>query len=155
MSELTEAVRHYLAWKSIHDERQVLNLDPFQSNQAATKQTQADETVANRIKETYIWLLVPEQSDPRDPKTLTWSESRLQIQEGLAVQASRKLKNDALLYTEFSAVLIQMELTKHNLWQGADHLSLRQLWEYLARYPYLARLRDQNVLLEAVHQGVG
>lgn len=155
LSELTEAVRQYLAWKSIHDERQVLNLDPFQSNQAATKQSQADETVANRIKETYIWLLVPEQTDPRDPKTLDWSESRLQIQEGLAVQASRKLKNDALLYTEFSAVLIQMELTKHNLWQGADHLSLRQLWEYLARYPYLARLRDQNVLLEAVRQGVG
>lgn len=155
LSELTEAVRQYLAWKSIHDERQVLNLDPFQSNQAATKQSQADETVANRIKETYIWLLVPEQTDPRDPKTLDWSESRLQIQDGLAVQASRKLKNDALLYTEFSAVLIQMELTKHNLWQGADHLSLRQLWEYLARYPYLARLRDQNVLLEAVRQGVG
>src|SRR5205814_22233 len=37
LKELQQAVRHYLAWKSIWDERDPLNLDPFQSRQAETK----------------------------------------------------------------------------------------------------------------------
>ncbi len=154
LTELEEAIRQYLAWQSINDEQQRLNLDAFQSSQAKTKMDQANTTVNNRIKETYIWLLAPEQPDPRDPQ-LEWSESRLQVQEALAVQASRKLRNDDQLITEFSAILIRMELDKFNLWQGADHLNLKQLWEYMARYPYLSRLKDQQVLLNAVRDGIG
>jgi uncharacterized protein len=154
LAELEESIRQFLAWKSIQAEQEQLNLDAFQRSQAKTKQEQADTTVASRIKETYIWLLVPEQPDPRQP-ALEWQESRLQVQEALAVQASRKLINDALLYTQFSAILIQMELDKFNLWQGANHLNLKQLWEYMARYPYLSRLRDQNVLLAAIRDGIG
>ncbi|MBW1961125.1 MAG: hypothetical protein JRJ04_06690 [Deltaproteobacteria bacterium] len=44
---------------------------------------QADETVKSRIKETYIWLLVPFQPDPREG--IQWQESRLQGQDALAV----------------------------------------------------------------------
>jgi len=34
-------------------------------------------------------------------------------------------------------------------------LSIRQLWEYLARYCYLPRLYDETVLLAAIKDGVG
>jgi predicted AAA+ superfamily ATPase len=45
LSELEQAVREYLAWKSIEDERETLNLDAFQANQARTKREQAEETI--------------------------------------------------------------------------------------------------------------
>lgn len=154
LAELEEAIQHYLAWKSIYDEREILNLDKFQESQAKTKRDDADKTVADRIKETYIWLLVPEQPDPRQPDLL-WQENRLQVQESPVKQASRKLVNDELLITQFSPIRVKLELDKFNLWQGADHLNLKQLWEYLARYPYLSRLRDEQVLLNAINQGVG
>jgi hypothetical protein len=154
LAELQEAIRQYLAWKSINDEKEQLNLDAFQRSQAKTKEEQAHTTVANRIKETYIWLLVPTQPDPRHPE-LEWEESRLQVQDALAIQASRKLKNDGQLVTDFSAILIRMEMDNYNLWQGADHLNLKQLWEYMTRYPYLSRLRDAQVLTQAVQDGVG
>src|SRR5690606_25497133 len=99
--DLEEAIRSYMAWKSIHEEKEQLNLDAFQSNQARTKYEDTDRTVAARILETYIWLLAPLQSDPGDSSSLLLEERRLQGQEALAVQASRRLVNDAYLYREF------------------------------------------------------
>ncbi len=154
LAELEEAIRQYLAWKSIDEEKETLNLDAFQSGQASTKKNQADETVAARIKETYSWLLVPFQSGPRNPDTLEIQESRLQVQDALAVQAGRKLKSDEGLITQFGAIRLRMALDQFNLWQGTDHVGLKQLWEYFARYPYLPRLKDQEVLVEAVKDGI-
>jgi predicted AAA+ superfamily ATPase len=153
--DLEEAIRSYLAWKSIHEEEERLNLDAFQRNQARTKHEDADRTVAARILETYIWLLSPLQPDPADATSLVLEERRLQGQEALAVQASRRLVNDAYLYREFGGLPLRMELDKFNLWGAGDHVTLRQLWDYFARYPYLSRLRDEQVLLAAVQDGIG
>src|SRR5690606_13128234 len=59
LGELEEGIRQYMAWKSIHEESDTLNLDAFQRNQAQSKHSAADETVAARIRETYVWLLAP------------------------------------------------------------------------------------------------
>ena len=74
LGELDQAVRQYLAWKSINEERVELNLDAFQENQAKTKLQQADDTVKQRMPETYLWLLVPGQSDPQSEPE--WQETR-------------------------------------------------------------------------------
>ena len=65
LEELDQAVRQYIAWDSIWDERETLNLDQFQTKQAETKRKNADETVDARIPETFQWLIVPGQSDPK------------------------------------------------------------------------------------------
>jgi predicted AAA+ superfamily ATPase len=155
LPELEQALRSYLAWKSIHEEADILDLSMFQRNQASVKHSDASKTVDARILESYVWLLVPGQSDPRDPSTLAFEEKRLQGQEPPAIQASRKLRNDALLYTEFGGRLLDMELNKYNLWGAGDHLPVKQLWEYFARYPYLSRLKDERVLREAIQNGIG
>src|SRR5690606_19975644 len=40
------------------------------------------------------------------------------------------------------------------LWRDQDHVGLKQLWEYFARYCYLPRLYDEDVLKQAVQDGV-
>ena len=65
LRELEQAVRQYLAWTSIWNDRVTLNLDQFQARQAETKRKTADETVDARIPETYQWLIVPGQPDPQ------------------------------------------------------------------------------------------
>jgi hypothetical protein len=47
-----------------------------------------------------------------------------------------------------------MELDKIPLWRG-DHVAVRQLIEDFARYVYLPRLRDPDVVLGAVRDGLG
>ena len=53
------AARSYLAWKSIWDEKEELNLDELSRRQAETQRDHFDETVNQRIGETFVWVLVP------------------------------------------------------------------------------------------------
>lgn len=152
---LAQALRSFLAWRSIRDEEEQLNLDAFQRNQARTKFEDANRTVDARILETFLWLLVPYQSDAADPMSLVLEERKLQGQEPLAVQAGKRLETDGTLYTKLAGSVLRMEMDKFNLWGQEESLRLRQLWEYFARYPYLPRLRDRQVLLAAVQDGVG
>ena len=149
--ELLQAVRQYLAWTSIWDEREQLNLDNFQTKQAETKCRNADETVKARIPETYQWLLVPDQPDPKaQPK---WIEVRQQGQESLANRASKKLTNDDLLLTQLGGTRLGFELDRVPLWRG-DHVSVRQLMDDFATYLYLPRLRSPDILIAAIRDGL-
>ena len=152
LQELDEAVRRYLAWESILDEREALDLSPHQVRQAETQRDAASGAVTARIPETYQWLLVPVQASPG--AAIEWSPIRLTGQDALAVRVSKKLKGDELLVTGFAATLLRMELDRVPLWRG-DHVSVQQLVEDFARFPYLPRLGDASVLLKAVGEGVG
>ncbi len=151
LADLEQAVRRYLAWKSIDRDHEVLNLDAFQGNQAKKKLTDSEETVRSRIPETYQWLLVPGQSETNGP--LEWQEVRQQGEEPLAIRAGKKLKSGELLMTEFSGIRLRMELDRVPLWWG-DHVSVKQLVEDFAQYLYLPRLKEPEVLLKAVRDGV-
>jgi predicted AAA+ superfamily ATPase len=151
LAELEQAARDYLAWNSIYGERETLNLDAFQANQAKTKRDQAEETMKARIPEAYQWLLVPGQPDPRGP--VEWRETRLQGQDSLAPRAARKLKSDSELMTQFGSALLRLELDRVPLWRG-DHVGVKQLVEDFAKYLYLPRLRSSDLLLAAIREGV-
>src|ERR1700687_805463 len=82
LQDLDEAVRRFLAWKSILEEKKALNLDPHQEQQAETQKQAADGAVTARLPETYQWLLVPEQANPQAP--ITWQAIRLSAGDALA-----------------------------------------------------------------------
>ena len=151
LAELDSAVRQYLAWKSIEDDRETLNLDGFQTRQATTRRESAEDAIKGRIPETYHWLLVPTQPDPKGP--VEWEEIRLQGSDTLAVRASKKLRNDALLVTKYGGTVLKIALDGIPLWRG-DHVSIKQLAEDFAQYLYLPRLKNTDVLLSAVSDGL-
>ena len=84
---------------------------------------------------------------------MQWQAFRLQGQDALAVRASRKLKNDELLIPKLAASRLRLELDNVPLWRG-DHVSIKQLAEDFARYLYLPRLRNAEVLVDAIRDGV-
>jgi predicted AAA+ superfamily ATPase len=151
VDELESAVRTYLAWKSIYEERESLNLDTFQTRQAETKMKDSFETVSRRIPETYVWLLVPVQGDPKGD--VEWREIRVASDERLALKASKKLVNDELLLKQFAGTRLRMELDRIPLWRG-NHVSVRQLIDDFASYVYLPRLKSEELLVEAIRDGV-
>jgi hypothetical protein len=155
LEELEQAARQYLAWKSIEDEQEILNLDAFQRNQVRTRREHTDGVIKARIPEAYCWLLVPESpEDEAAGAKVSWREIRLQpVQEALAVRASRKLENDGLLITKYAGTNLRLELDKVPLWRG-NWVSIKQLADDFAQYLYLPRLRDTEVLLAAVGEGV-
>jgi len=150
--DLEAAVCSYLAWDSIVAEKEELNLTPFQVRQAEMQRQAADTAVTARIPETYQWLLVPVQQTPQSP--IEWQAIRLSGQDALAVRASKKLKQDELLVTALGPTRLRMELDRVPLWRG-DHVSIRQLVEDFASYPYLPRLQSPEVLTRAIQDGLG
>jgi hypothetical protein len=152
LQDLDEAVRRYLAWESILLEQGTLDLSPHQVKQAETQRDSADGVVDSRIPEAYQWLLVPVQSSPQ--AAIEWQSFRLTGQGPLAERASKKLRNDALLYTSYAGTLLKMELDRVPLWRG-DHVAIQQLQEDYARYLYLPRLKQPEVLFRAIRDGLG
>lgn len=152
LQDLDEAVRKYLAWESILEEKETLDLSPHQVKQAETQKTAADGAVTVRLPETYQWLLVPVQESPQS--AVEWQASRLSGQEALAVRASKKLHKDELLLTSLGGSRLRMELDRTPLWRG-DHVSIKQLVDDFGRYLYLPRLKDSSVLLGAIRDGFG
>ncbi len=146
------ALREYLAWQSIHDEEEQLNLDAQQRKQVKSNLQRTDETVRIRLQETYSWLIVPMQPDPTG--AIEFQAHRLPGQDSFYDRASRKLRQSGLLIPQWSPDTLLLEMEQYNLWRDGAHVGLKQLWEYLARYCYLPRLYDQTVLLNAVRDGV-
>lgn len=151
LQDLDEAVRRYLAWRSILDEKETLNLDPHQVRQAETQQQAADSAVTARLPETYQWLLVPEQANPQ--AAITWQAVRLSGSESLAARASRKLRSDEALVLSLGSTILRKHLDGVPLWRG-EQVAVRQLVEDFARYLYLPRIAGPEVLVQAIRDGV-
>jgi predicted AAA+ superfamily ATPase len=151
LQDLDEAVRKFLAWESILDEKEKLDLSPHQVKQADTQKTAADGAVTARLPETYQWLLIPTQENPQAP--VAWQITRLSGQDALAERASKKLKNDELLVVTLAASRLRMEIDRVPLWRG-NHVAIRQLVDDFGRYLYLPRLQNTSVLLNAIRAGL-
>ena len=151
LQELDQAVRRLLAWESIVGEKEQLNLAPHQVRQADTQREAAATEMDSRIPETYRWLLVPGQATPQSE--VTWDALNLTGSDSLAVRAANKLKTQEGLVTGYAASLLRMELDRVPLWRQ-NHVSVAQLVEDFARYLYLPRLRDPQVLLRSITDGV-
>lgn len=152
LQDLDEAVRHFLAWESILADQVKLDLSPHQVKQAEAQRVSTDGTVTARLPETYQWLLVPVQASTQ--AAVKWEAFRLSGQGPMAERASKKLKNDALLFVSYAGTLLKMELDRVPLWRG-NHVAIKQLAEDFARYLYLPRLTETAVLSQAIRDGLG
>lgn len=151
LQELLEATRNYLAWQSIIDEYDQLNLTSSQVRQAKQQMESADSTVTARIPETYRWLLVPTQADPR--ATVTFQALQLQGNSSLAERASRRLIREELLVTTLGPNRLRLELDRIPLWRG-DHVPIAQVIDYFAQYLYLPRVSTPKVVIDSISNGL-
>lgn len=156
LQSLEDAARQHLAWQSILRDEEQLGLTSPQKRQVERKIEATAATVALRLPETFKWLLVPTQDVSQSP--LTWQPIRLTGQDPLAVRASKKLRSEEHLLTAFGASVLRMKLDGIPLWRNRedrhDDVSVRQLVEDFARYPYLPRLKNPTVLCSAMSDGI-
>jgi uncharacterized protein len=149
---LETRVRQFLAWSSIEGDVEALNLAPVVARQAETKRREAEGAVASQIGETWTWCLVPEQPDPLGE--VEWDELRVAGQDPLAIRASKKLVDEEHLMSLIGPGRLKMELDERALWRDKDHASIKQLWNDLCTYLYLPRLKNRDVYLRAIQEGI-
>ncbi len=118
--ELEAAVADYLAWTWVVRESGAtgLNLDYAQAARSEAKLADADRVVGDCLRQTYQWLLVPEQAEPTGP--ISWDPIRVEGQDGPAERASERLARDGYLYLSYPPTLLRQRLDRElaSLWRA-------------------------------------
>ena len=133
-------------------ETERLNLTQSDSALAKAKLAEANETVKTRLKEAWCYLLYPRQDGAE--ADVAWISGKVPARDGLLGRASKRLVDEEGLLPELGPARLDRELQRY-IWKGKDHLSLKDLREYLDRYTYLPRLKDRSVLVRTVATAIG
>ncbi len=147
-----DALRQLLAWQSIERDTEILNLDAHQLSQVNNALAQSEQTLKSRLPQAWCWLITPGQSEASEP--VAYEAQRLSARGNVYEAAANRLHRDAMLVKQLSPDVLLMELERV-LWPAdKPHLGIRQLWEFLTRYCYLPRIFDNEVLVNAIREGV-
>jgi hypothetical protein len=150
LQDLEDATRLHMAWSSIVNDDK-LDLTKTQTSQARGRQKEKQEAVSVLIRESWVWLLVPGQPDPRGQ--IEWMPTRLQGQESVIPRASKKLVHEEALITKIGPARLAIPL-KNYIFNQTNHVNTKRLWDYFASYLYFPRLRDKNVMAEGIRDGI-
>jgi hypothetical protein len=151
LDNLKDAVRSTIAWASILKDDKRLDLKTSDIALAGAKSAEAKETLNTRLRECWCYLIYPHQESAQ--AEVEWASGRVPGQDGLLARASKKLVSDEGLLPELGPTRLDRDLQRY-IWNGKPHLLLKDLWEYLNRYTYLPRLKNQAVLVKAVQAAV-
>ena len=153
LDDLRQGAAEALAWRSVAAEAEELGLGAQQATQARAKADESDQTLGRRLAEAYTWALVPVQPEPTGPVVL--EPLRVEGTDDLAARTARRLGDKGHLYSTYAPSLLRrlvLEGPLSSLWERG-HVSVDELWDAFARYPYLPRLRDREVLWRSVETG--
>jgi uncharacterized protein len=153
LGELEQAMRMYMAWRSVVQDQETLNLDAFQRRQAESKAAEWDKTVDARIGETWVWAMAPYQPDPQRPG-IEWSINRVSGQDPIAKRAGKRCESDEALLTQLGPGRLRKALDQYDLWRRQDHVEINQVLNDFATYLYLPRLRDRQLVIDAIRSAV-
>jgi hypothetical protein len=154
---LRDHLRRFLAWRSIVEEADQLNLDPHHQREAKKSRDEANERVNASIREVYRLLLVPmeDPEEPNGPSTVLWED------EGLSLAGSTfdKEIEKAVHAKEW---VIQKWAEDHLnpilvrwFWKPDQPTVLaKEVWLKTCRYLYLPRLKNAEVFTQTVREGI-
>jgi len=153
LEELKNAVKAYLAWKSIQEDKIILNLDAFQISIVEGNAKSAKDTIQLRLPETFIWILTPYLENTSGD--VQWDESKINgsAQEPLSSRVVKKLVTADLLKNDYASTLLKNELERIPLWRD-DYVLVKQLKEDFAKYLYLPKLISVELLKYSIESGV-
>lgn len=152
LESLRSAIRDHMAWSSIVDETEQLDLRHEQAQTARRRVDEEAKRVENQIPETWVWALAPRQSSGTEVSvsvTVNKTESK---ERRLAVRAAEKFVANGDLYDSvYAPQLIRGNLDRFlfSVW-NQGHISVDKLWDFHSSYLYLTRLRAMSVLLRGV-----
>lgn len=155
LARLRDCVRSSLAWASIVDDVAAgrLNIDQLQSKQAAKELESANEVLPRVARECYKWLLCPTQHSATEGRPSVEAFPLNTGGSSLGTEVQRVCEDNELVISTWSPIHLRTKLQE--LYWKADRPSVVAMafWEDSNRYLYLPRLRDRNVLSQAIIKG--
>ena len=151
MLQLKQETKLLLAWRSIQHDAATLTLDTAQKKETYEAITAAEKLINERIQEIWRYLIVPVQEGT---EPIQFSVTAVPEKTNPVTKAMHRLRYDELLVDALSPRILSMEMAHYNLWQGRNHITVRELWADYTRYVYLHRLKKRLVLEKALEAGI-
>ena len=152
VGEMLNAARVHLAWRSIVEGGDDLQLTAHQLRQAQTKLDDSKKQVESLIAETFTLVLTPAQLP--GTSEIVWQTSRAAGEDTIAVRASHKLRSEEKLISKYSGVRVRMDIDRGELWSDRGDLAVGELWSTYARFCHMPRLGSFEVMADALSGGV-
>jgi len=148
--EVEEALRTHMAWSQIVAGVREFDLTQSQAEYARRREAETRGVVDQRLSTAWMWAAHPEQEDGAKPSVV--SVIRADGEERrIAVRVGLRLGREGIVATATSPLQLALTFEKHlrSRW-NRGHISVGELWQYHLRYPYMPRLRDRSVLVDAI-----
>lgn len=148
---LRDHLLRHLAWQSIVDDADQLNLDKHHDKEAKKSLEEAGQRVDASIREAYRFLLVPGQ----EPDTLEtrWEDEALNLSSSYDKAIAQTTREKEWVIGAW-APLHLAELLKRWFWKDKPAVSAKKVWLDTCRYLYLPRLASDDVFLGTMRDGV-
>ena len=155
LSRLIDAARVALAWGSIVDDVKEgrLNIDLLQKKQAEKELQTAEDVLPRAARECYRWLVCPVQESPTDPKPTVEAFSVNTTGGSIGREIERVCIENELVITTWSPIHLRTKLKELYWKEGQTATGAMSFWEDSLRYLYLPRLKDREVLAQAIRNG--
>jgi hypothetical protein len=155
LARLRDCIRVALAWGSIVADVTAMRLvlDTLQVEQAKKELETAEGVLPRVARECYKWLLCPVQQSATESKPSVEAFPLNTSGAALGSEVQRVCVENELVITTWSPIHLRTKLTE--LYWKADKSAVGAMafWEDSTRYLYLSRLRDRDVLAQAIIKG--
>jgi uncharacterized protein len=155
LSRLNDAARVALAWGSIVDDVKEgrLNIDQLQKKQAEKELQSAEEVLPRAARECYKWLLCPLQETPTEAKPEVEAFPVNTTGGSVGKEMERVCVENELVITTWSPIHLRTKLKDLYWKEGQPVTGAMAFWEDTLRYLYLPRLKNRDVLAQAIRTG--
>jgi len=155
VSRLADAARVALAWGSIVDDVKDgrLNIDRLQETQAKKELETAEQVLPRAARECYKWLLCPLQETPTALKPTVEAFQVNTTGGSVGAEIERVCVENELVITTWSPIHLRAKLKELYWKDGKSTAGAMAFWEDTLRYFYLPRLKNRDVLAQAIHNG--
>jgi len=157
---MNDQAASYLAWKGMDQavREGKLNLDQLQSKQVKESVSKAEDALKRIVRETYRWLLVPHlplDRQGRPAKKFEWEVRGLQPgAPSIAREIERVALQEEDVILQWSPVHLRNLLDKWFWKEDQQHVRVVDVWHQMCDYPFMPRLKDSQVLQEAIREGL-
>ncbi len=151
---LRATARSYLAWRTLQNDADRLELTRQQRDTVATRLRQESDALSIRLREAYKHLLAPRQTNPQDLNAIDFDLHSLSGAGSVLERAVRKIEDAHVVLRKVGGTVLALALKQRSPRWGEPHMRVSDLLEDLAQYPYLdLRASTVQVVLEAIADG--
>ena len=147
LDTLISTSRKCLAWEEIVEQKTHYNLNQNQLSRAENSLTQNQKLLSTRLKETWNWIIYPFQKTAHEDFSL--EAFKLQSQDRIYEKICKKLEDNGALFDTLGPNNLNSVLEKY-IWQDKNHIFIKDLIEYHAKYIYMPRVLSDNVLKKTI-----